>query len=150
MKPNVDLTLNREFRFNPTITPKKSFLGVLESLSSGKHEKSFRGMFSWVPETYQWIENGVKKDFFNYENPCSRKDFEDFIKGLTLVATGSKFMRSHKLDVRGTEIGEICYECGERIRIPWKGCSRCQQYLNSSGQQKVKCHNQLGTPTIVG
>ena len=106
-------------------------------------------MFYAVPETFQWVENGIKREFFNHENPSARKDLDDFIKGLTLVATGSKFMRSHKLDVRGIETGEICYECGAQIRIPWQGCSCYKKYLESHSDPKEPCLKQLGYPKII-
>ena len=134
MKRNVDLTSDRDF-------PENSFT------SQGK---SFRGMFiKYIPENYQWIEDGVKREFFNHENPNSRKDFDDFVKGISIVNTGSRDMRKHKFNVRGIERGEICYECGEPIRIPWKCCPCYRKFLESKGQMKISCRRQLGYPTII-
>ncbi len=134
MKRNVDLTLDRDF-------PKDS------SKTKGT---SFRGMFPYILETYQWIEDGVKREFFNHENPNSRKDFDDFVKGISIVNTGSRGVRRHKLDIRGTESGEICYECGKPIRIPWNGCSCSKKYMiRTHGKMQDSCRKQLNFPTII-
>ncbi len=133
MKSNVDLTLNRDFS---------------ENFSKTKGT-SFRGMFRFLPENFQWVEDGVKIEFFNHENPSSRKDFDDFVAGKTIVNTGSRDVRAHKLDVRGLERKEICYECGEQIRIPWNGCPCYRKYLESHGGNKESCRKQLNYPTII-
>lgn len=133
MKLNVDLTLNRTFSSDR----RKTF------------GQRFSTMFYEVFETFQWIENGIKKEFFNSENPNAKKDFDDFINGVTLVATGSKFVRKHKLDVRGHETGEICYECGAPVRIPWQGCSCFKKYQKSHGNMKQSCRAQLNYPEII-
>lgn len=132
MKSNVDLTLNRDFSKN---------------FSKGK---SFRGMFPYIPETFQWVEDGRKREFFNHENPTSRKDFDDFVAGKTIVNTGSRRVRAHKLDIRGTERKEICYECGKPIRIPWNGCPCFEKYMiRTHGKMQDSCRQQLNFPTII-
>lgn len=134
MKRNVDLTLDRDF-------PEDS------SRSKGK---SFRSMFPYILETYQWVEDGVKREFFNHENPNSRKDFDDFVKGISIVNTGSRGVRRHKLNVRGIEMGQICEECNEPIRIPWKGCSCFRKYMiRTHGKIQPSCRRQLDFPTII-
>lgn len=134
MKRNVDLTLDRDFPEN----------------SSKTKGKSFRGMFGYIPENYQWVEDGIKMDFFNNENPNSRKDFDDFVKGISIVNTGSRLMRSHKLHFRGIERGEICCECGKPIRIPWNGCPCFKKFMiRYYGGMKVSCREQLNFPTII-
>ena len=134
MKRNVDLTLDRDF-------PEDS------SKSKGK---SFRSMFSYIPENYQWVENGVKKEFFNHENPNSRKDFDDFVKGISIVNTGSRGVRRHKLNVRHIEMGQVCEECNEQIRISWKRCSCVRKYMiRKYGKIQPSCRKQLDFPKII-
>lgn len=133
MKRNVDLTRDRDFPED----------------SSKTKGKSFRRMFAYIPETYQWVENGLKREFINHENPNSRKDSDDFVRGISIVNTGSRDVRRHKLNVRGIEMGQICYECNEPIRIPWKGCPCYRKYLESHGGMKESCRRQLNFPTII-
>ena len=134
MKPNVDLTLNRDFE---------------ENFSKTKGT-SFRGMFRFLPENFQSVCDGVKSEFFNSDNPNSRKDFDDFVYGRTIVNTGSRRVRAHKFNVRGLETDEICYECGEPIRIPWNGCSCYDKYLiRTYGKIQDSCRKQLNYPTII-
>lgn len=69
MKPNIDLTLDRDFSED----------------SSRSKGKSFRGMFPYILETYQIVEDGVKREFLNPENPNPQKDFDDFVKGISFL-----------------------------------------------------------------
>lgn len=133
MKRNVDLTLNRDFQSDFIIKP----------------GRSFRGMFPHLPETYQWVEDGIKKERINHNNPSTREDFDNYTNGIGIIATGSRDVRSHKLNVRGINMGKICYECGEPIRIPWKGCPCFKKYLESTGGRKESCRKQLNYPTII-
>lgn len=131
MKSNVDLTLNRDF---PSDRIKK-------------HVRTSSRIVSFLPENFQWIENGVIKEFFNSYNSSAYKDVLDFQNGVSIVNTGGRDMRKHKLYVRkalGTR--EICYECGEPIRIPWKR-DKCPCY--SYDDEKQSCRKQLGYPTII-
>ena len=133
MKQNVDLTLNRDFS-----TPSFLVKGL-----------SFGSMFRHTQETFKWITDGVKKECLNYDNPISKKDADDFIKGLSIVNTGSRDVRACKFNARGYEINEICYECNKPIRIPWSGCSCYRKYLESHGGNKESCRKQLNYPTII-
>lgn len=130
MKSNVDLTRNKEFH-SKRITKQPG--------------KSFRGMFINTFEMYKWKEGGVYKEWINYDNPATRSEFDEFIKGITIVATGSRDVRKHKKGVRKEQMGEICYECNRIIRIPWKCCPCIQKFLNF---QKESCRKQLGYPNV--
>lgn len=134
MKSNVDLTLNRDFQ-NPYSVVVRGEL--------------IREMFDYIPETYQYEFEGVKKEHFNYKNPDTKKDVDDFEKGITIVNTGSRDVRSHKLNIRELYRDEVCYECGQPIRIKWKGCPCYRKYLESHGGIKESCRTQLKRPTII-
>lgn len=135
MKSNVDLTTNNDFR----------------ETSPPENGTSFWGMFRHLPETHQYIEDGVKNEYYNYDNPDAKKEFVDFITGRTLVATGSRHVRNHKLEVRGCEMGETCWECGKVIRKPWGYCPCMEVYFVDKDGLPIKdsCQKQLKYPEII-
>ena len=133
MKRNVDLTLNRDFQASSFIVKGSRFYQL----------------FDYIPETYQYIEDGIKRESFNYKNPNTQKDVDDFEKGTTIVNTGSRNVRSHKLNIRELHRKEVCYECNKPIRIPWKCCPCYRKYLESHGGMKESCRKQLNYPTII-
>jgi len=130
MKPNVDLTRNMEFH-SKRITKQTG--------------KSFKGMFIDTFKTIEWTENGVHREWLNINNPTALEEHDAFIRGITIVATGSRDMRKQKKEAKKSLRDELCPECNRIIRIPWKCCPCIQRFLNS---EKESCRKQLGYPNV--
>lgn len=121
MKMNVDLTLNHDFDSRSIASSKGSSFRNMFPYNATQQGYSFHSMFCEVYETVELGENG---EWVNHHNPNALKNHCDFVNGITLVATGSKNIRKHKLHARSLARNEICDDCGKPLSIPWRIC-RC-------------------------
>ena len=116
MKPNVDLTLNRDFGDRPDRSDAtiRSIAGRINQLLHGEHSRIPRLNSDW---------RTVESDY-------------DLHVGETrnLMFTGNKEERAKKRFYDSEYDDTVCYCCGQKIKMPWQNrfriCSKCERKEN--------------------
>lgn len=126
MKPNVDLTLNRDFRDRNSI--KRKFKDVVNSRGViSVAGRSFISLSFRDDEIEEFGEsrapwNNSKWKIFTYNSELGNGHVDTMFTGNKKERAEKKFYNSEYDDT-------VCYCCGGKIRIPWRGymrlCKRC-------------------------
>ena len=122
MKPNVDLTLNRDFakrdRNGNIATAFGRIAADIQAILHGQHPR-----IPWLKSDWEEIESD---DAFRSGESSQ------------LIFMGNKEERAKKKFYNSEYDDTICYCCGSKIKTPWKNNYRvCERCNKASSEERI-------------